>query len=649
MKSRSGWRLRSAVALIFALCFPAGLPVAVLAADGTPEISDTSITPSSAPSGALVTISATATATPCPAGGCVSSTGVIFDVALRIDRAFWAIMPNGFLQSMSAVDGAFGGAVEAVTGTIDTSALPDGPHRFCVFAEQDRHMNGTFGFPGDPACATLTIGNSAPTDIALSGAQVEETAEIGTTVGDLSTVDPDSGDTFTYSLVAGAGDADNEAFAIAGATVQTAVDDFDYDTQASYSIRVRTTDDGGLFFEEQFTIEVVRAPIGQITALFGDATIIHADGSLTPATIGSRVVTGDTIETAAGGAVHILFVDGTSFAVSENARLSIDQFVYDPQTESGSAFFRWLKGVFIYTSGLIGKNDPGAMYIELPFVGCCGIRGTEFIMAHDPGTGVSRIDLISGTVAISPTTEVQAPRTIVFDGATVRSIEPLAPEDYALHKAAILALFDGLNDAPTVDAGGPYAVQEGDTVELVATGSDPDDDALTYTWDLDGNGSFETPGQSVMFSAVGMNAPSTSSVAVRATDEAGLIATDTGFVDVTYLFAGFYQPVDALPALNSASAGRGIPIKFGLGGNQGLDIFSAGSPAATVIPCDSTTPVDGIEATATAGTSGLSYDALTDTYTYVWKTDKGWAGTCRQLVVTMDDGTSHRANFELTK
>ena len=38
-----------------------------------------------------------------------------------------------------------------------------------------------------------------------------------------------------------------------------------------------------------------------------------------------------------------------------------------------------------------------------------------------------------------------------------------------------------------------------------------------------------------------------------------------------------------------------------------------------------------------------------DQYTYVWKTNKAWAGTCRQLVVKLDDGTYHRANFNFTK
>ena len=50
-----------------------------------------------------------------------------------------------------------------------------------------------------------------------------------------------------------------------------------------------------------------------------------------------------------------------------------------------------------------------------------------------------------------------------------------------------------------------------------------------------------------------------------------------------------------------------------------------------------------------AGGSSLSYDSGSDTYTYVWKTDKAWANTCRQLVVTLIDGTSHVANFQFTK
>lgn len=113
-----------------------------------------------------------------------------------------------------------------------------------------------------------------------------------------------------------------------------------------------------------------------------------------------------------------------------------------------------------------------------------------------------------------------------------------------------------------------------------------------------------------------------------------------------YNFTGFFQPVDNLPTLNAVNAGRAIPVKFSLDGDQGLNIFEADYPKTQQIACDSTATVDGIEQTVTAGSSSLSYDASTDTYTYVWKTQKAWAGTCRQLVVKLNDGTVHRANFK---
>jgi hypothetical protein len=88
-----------------------------------------------------------------------------------------------------------------------------------------------------------------------------------------------------------------------------------------------------------------------------------------------------------------------------------------------------------------------------------------------------------------------------------------------------------LNDAPSVSAGGPYSVAEGSSVTLSASGTDPEGGALTYAWDLDGNGSFETPGQSVSFSPD--DGPASPVVAVQATDDAGLTATDQVAVTVT--------------------------------------------------------------------------------------------------------------------
>ncbi len=113
-----------------------------------------------------------------------------------------------------------------------------------------------------------------------------------------------------------------------------------------------------------------------------------------------------------------------------------------------------------------------------------------------------------------------------------------------------------------------------------------------------------------------------------------------------YNSSGLLAPVDNPPVLNFVKAGGGIPVKFSLGGDQGLDIFAASYPKSQMINCDSSAPLDAVEETVTAGSSSLTYDPVADRYVYVWKTDKAWAGTCRQLILRLNDGTEHVANFK---
>jgi hypothetical protein len=117
----------------------------------------------------------------------------------------------------------------------------------------------------------------------------------------------------------------------------------------------------------------------------------------------------------------------------------------------------------------------------------------------------------------------------------------------------------------------------------------------------------------------------------------------------TFTFSGFLQPVDNRPTVNSVKAGSSIPVKFSLGGDKGLAIFAAGYPKSQQTTCPTGGNVDGIEQTVNAGSSSLSYDAVSRTYNYVWKTDAAWKNTCRQLVIAFTDGTVARADFALTK
>lgn len=135
----------------------------------------------------------------------------------------------------------------------------------------------------------------------------------------------------------------------------------------------------------------------------------------------------------------------------------------------------------------------------------------------------------------------------------------------------------------------------------------------------------------------------TMTVNATATDGAGGESACNFTVTVLYNFSGFFQPVDNLPVVNAATAGSAIPVKFSLSGNKGLNILSmAFSQQVSCVGGVATT----IEETVAAGGSSLSYDATLDQYIYVWKTDKSWKGTCRLLIVKLNDGTTHVANFQ---
>ena len=135
-------------------------------------------------------------------------------------------------------------------------------------------------------------------------------------------------------------------------------------------------------------------------------------------------------------------------------------------------------------------------------------------------------------------------------------------------------------------------------------------------------------------------------VTLTVEDNHGASSSCQAVVTVLYNFSGFFQPVDNLPVVNVVNAGSAIPVKFSLNGNKGLNIFETGYPVSQQIACGSGSPVSTVEETLTAGNTSLNYESATDQYTYVWKTEKGWKGTCRQLIVRLVDGSSRSAHFQ---
>jgi hypothetical protein len=110
----------------------------------------------------------------------------------------------------------------------------------------------------------------------------------------------------------------------------------------------------------------------------------------------------------------------------------------------------------------------------------------------------------------------------------------------------------------------------------------------------------------------------------------------------TFDFHGFLAPLANPPAVNRVGAGSTVPVKFSLGGDQGLEVLAAGSPTVQPVFCGTTTPSGA--ATAAAG-PGLRYDPTTDEYVFAWMTAGSRKGTCARLDVRLSDGTTHSADF----
>jgi hypothetical protein len=130
------------------------------------------------------------------------------------------------------------------------------------------------------------------------------------------------------------------------------------------------------------------------------------------------------------------------------------------------------------------------------------------------------------------------------------------------------------------------------------------------------------------------------------------VRCDAGaFELLAYPFSDFFVPVDNPPVINSVKAGQAVPVKFSLGGDRGLDIMAAGFPVSHLVACDPGSPADAVEVTVAAGGSSLSYNAATDTYTYVWKTNRLWANSCRRLTLRLADeaATTRTAEFRFTR
>ena len=232
---------------------------------------------------------------------------------------------------------------------------------------------------------TVTNVNEAPTDITLSASTIGRNQAIGTVVGALTSIDPDAGNTFTYTLVPGEGSTDNAGFTIDGSGNLRTAAIFNGQNQTSFAIRVRTTDQGGLFSEKQFTTNV---------SVVNDAPTLTTVATLT----GAAEDTAFTVTYA------------TLAAAADEGDVNGDQVSFRIESVNGGSL---TKGGAAVTAG-ITLLGPGESIVWTPANNANGVLGAFTVKAFD--------GLIASSTAVLVNVSVAA----VNDAPTLTSISTLA-------------------------------------------------------------------------------------------------------------------------------------------------------------------------------------------------------------------------------
>lgn len=292
---------------------------------------------------------------------------------------------------------------------------------------------------------------------------------------------------------------------------------------------------------------VAAQPIGHVDTLVGQATAVRTDGTRVTLENGDPVFQGDVIETGGdASAVRLLFADKTMFALGPEARLALDEMVFDSASQEGSVQFSILKGIFIFASGQIAKTDNTDMTVTTP-VATIGIRGTE--VAGRVAEGDSQFTIIDGAIEVTTRAGSVAldsrGETTDVTGMDSPPGTPylLTPTEYAEAYKAVAGVageYFGGGDTPDGGDGLP-GEQRGDL--------DQDHDGETST-DLAAGGDTDAPATlartiggdtTTLFGAAGSSgeAWSDATAATRQTvDGASLDGSTVGIIDSANVYGG---------------------------------------------------------------------------------------------------------------
>ncbi len=398
----------------------------------------------------------------------------------------------------------------------------------------------------DTFTITVTDANDAPTAIAIDNATVAEDSTVGTTVGEFSSTDADASDTFTYTLVSGEGDTDNASFTIDSSGNLLTATTLDFETQASYSIRVQSTDAAGASFEEVFTIAVTDVNDAPTAIALDNATVSDDAAS------GSIVGAFSTTDADASDTFTYTFVSGegdtdnASFTIDSNGNLvtatTLDfdtQSSYSVRVQSTDSGGASVEQVFTITV-TDGNSVPTAISIDNSSVAEDAAVGTvvgEFSTTDADVSDTFTYTLVSGegdtdnaSFAIDSNGDLVTASTIDFETQSAYSIRVRSTDDAGASFEEVFTItVTDVNDSPTAIALDNSTVDEDAPVDTVvgALQTTDADSGDTFTYSLvsgegdTDNASFTIDGENlVTATSLDFETQSSYSVRVRSTDGA---------------------------------------------------------------------------------------------------------------------------------
>ncbi len=124
-------------------------------------------------------------------------------------------------------------------------------------------------------------------------------------------------------------------------------------------------------------------PVGYVKTLTGNATITTGTNKV-KAAVGTGVFQGSQIQTEPGSSMGVTFKDNTIMSFGPDTRLTVDEYVYNPNQGKVKFGSKLAKGTVNYVSGASAKMNPEAVAVKTP-TGTIGVRGTHFVAKVDEG------------------------------------------------------------------------------------------------------------------------------------------------------------------------------------------------------------------------------------------------------------------------